>query len=85
MARGTCRAAMDTETEKAHKLARGPGLRAYINGVDLSNKTQLSDFPNDIYANSLYAASEYVIHYFLCIIAKNRRQYKSIFAVLTKY
>ena len=85
MTQGTCQMAIDTETEKAHKLAPRSGLRAYINGVDLSNKIQLSDFSNDIYANSLYAASEYVIDFFLCIIAKNHRQYKSIFAVLTKY
>ena len=81
MARGTCRAAMDTETEKAHKLAPGPGLHAYINGVDLSNKIQLSDFPNDIYANSLYAASEYSIDFFLCIIAKKSCRRKPNFAL----
>ena len=53
MTQGTCQMAIDTETEKAHKLAPRSGLRAYINGVDLSNKTQLSDISNDIYAKSL--------------------------------
>lgn len=50
MAPGARRAAIDTETERAHKLTRGSGLRAHINSVE---KT-MSQFSNEIYANSFY-------------------------------